>query len=130
TQKENLMKTNLLTQSIKAFSLMLLLSTLNSRLSTAFAQGTGFTYQGRLMQNGAPANGSYGFQFLLRQTSNGAQQGPTLTNNSVGVSNGLFTVTLDFGDYFREREFALEIGVRSNLTLPFTILAPTQVIRP
>src|SRR5438477_274778 len=66
------MKTNLLTQSIKAFSLMLLLSTLNSRLSTAFAQGTGFTYQGRLVQNGAPANGSYSFQFLLRQTSNGA----------------------------------------------------------
>src|SRR2546430_4264708 len=45
---------------------------------SAHAQGTGFTYQGRLVQNGTPANGSYSFQFLLRQTSNGAQQGPTL----------------------------------------------------
>src|SRR5438874_4625980 len=125
------MKTNLLTQSIKAFALMLLLSTLNSQLSTAFAQGTGFTYQGRLVQNGAPANGSYSFQFLLRQTSNGAQQGPTLTNDAVAVSNGLFTATLDFGSIFGQREFGLEIGVRTNgSAVPFQILAPNQVIRP
>src|SRR2546423_15108606 len=124
------MKTNRLTQSIKAFALMLLLSTLNSQLSIAFAQGTGFTYQGRLMQNGAPANGSYSFQFLLRQTSNGAQKGPTLTNDAVAVSNRLFTGTLGFGSIFGQREFGLEIGVRSNLALPFTILAPNQVIRP
>src|SRR5207245_11225973 len=98
------MKTNLLTQSIKAFSLMLLLSTLNSRLSTAFAQGTGFTYQGRLVQHGAPANGLYSFQFLLRQPSIGAQQGPTLTNNAVTVSNGWFKAALEFSSISGLRE--------------------------
>jgi hypothetical protein len=94
-------------------------------------QGTAFTYQGRLAVNGVPANGIFSFQFLLRQTTNGAQQGPTLTNNSVAVSNGLFTTTLDFGDYFGTREFALEIGVRTNSSVAaFTILSPNQVIRP
>ena len=34
-----------------------LLSTLDSQLSTAFAQGTAFTYQGRLADNGATAKG-------------------------------------------------------------------------
>src|SRR5437660_3711519 len=117
-------------QITKSAGLLLLLSTVTSQLSTSFAQGTAFTYQGQLMQNGALANGSYSFQFLLRQTSNGAQQGPTLTNNAVTVSNGLFTATLDFGSIFGLREFGLEIGVRSNLALPFTIVAPNQVIRP
>src|SRR5437879_6401047 len=127
------MKTKLAFQITQSVGLVLLLSTLNSQFSTAHAQGIGtaFTYQGRLAESGAPANGSYSFQFLLRQTSNGAQQGPTLTNNSVAVSNGLFTTTLDFGGYFGEREFALEIGVRTNgSAAPFQILAPTQVIRP
>src|SRR5687768_7024519 len=100
-------------------------------ISTASAQGTAFTYQGRLAVNGATANGLYSLQFILRQTSNGAQQGPTLTTNGVVVSNGLFTATLDFGDYFGTREFALEIGVRTNGSVgPFTILSPHQVITP
>src|SRR5687767_5068171 len=102
-----------------------------AQLSIASAQGTAFTYQGRLAANGVPAHGLYSFQFVLRQTSNGAQQGPTLTTNGVAVSNGLFTVTLDFGDYFGTREFALEIGVRTNGSAgPFTILSPRQIITP
>jgi hypothetical protein len=100
-------------------------------ISPVSAQGTAFTYQGRLTVNGAPAHGLYSFQFLLRQTSNDAQQGPTLTTNGVAVSNGLFTATLNFGDYFGTREFALEIGVRTNgSAAPFTILSPRQIITP
>jgi hypothetical protein len=38
---------------------VLAISTLNSQLSTLFAQGTAFTYQGRLNNNGTPANGRY-----------------------------------------------------------------------
>jgi hypothetical protein len=34
-------------------------STLNPQLSTGLAQGTAFTYQGRLNDSGAPAHGNY-----------------------------------------------------------------------
>lgn len=40
-----------------------LLSTLNLQLSTAQAQGTAFTYQGRLDDAGSPANGVYDLRF-------------------------------------------------------------------
>src|ERR1041385_4248258 len=44
------------------------------------AQGTAFTYQGRLDNNGAPANGSYDLQFILFNVSQfGFPAGPILT---------------------------------------------------
>src|ERR1700679_4331637 len=63
-----------------------------------FAQGTAFTYQGLLTgTNGAALTGNYDMQFKLHPASSGSGQvGPTLTNAPVGVTNGLFTVTLDF----------------------------------
>jgi len=65
------------------------------------AQGTAFTYQGWLMSDTSPANGSYDLTFALFDSpSGGAQEGNTLTNTAIGVSNGLFTVTLDFGSQF------------------------------
>ena len=44
---------------------LLALSNLNSPLSTAFARGTAFRYQGQLSSGGSPANGLYDFQFSL-----------------------------------------------------------------
>jgi hypothetical protein len=95
---------------------------------SAHAQGTAFTYQGRLNVNGVAANGAYSFQFRLVQVGNGQPQGPTLTNQPVTVTNGLFTTVLDFGDYFGDRAFNLEIGVRTNGGRAFTILANSQPI--
>src|SRR5438132_5153828 len=64
----------------------------------AFAQGSGFTYQGRLTDGGTAANGNYDLQFgLFDSLSGGAQVGSTQTLNTVAVSNGVFTVSLDFG---------------------------------
>src|ERR1700720_2076596 len=59
----------------------------------AAAQGTAFTYQGRLDINGNPANGSYDLSFSLYKASSGGGvfAGP-LTNSATGVTNGLFTV--------------------------------------
>ena len=62
------------------------------------AQGTAFTYQGRLDHNGSPANGRYDFVFqVFDAVSGGASVGGSLSTNGIGVSNGLFTVALDFG---------------------------------
>jgi hypothetical protein len=98
-----------------AFLTLALLSTLDPQLSTLFAQGTAFTYQGRLNDNGNPASGSYDVTFRVWNAASGpAQVGGTLTNANTAVSNGLFTVTLDFGANFPGADRWLEIGVRTN----------------
>ncbi len=98
----------------------------------AFAQGTAFNYQGRLNDNGAPANGGYDLSFALFSSSNGVGQvGGTLTNLNTGVTNGLFAVTLDFGPgVFTGANVWLQIGVRTNGATVFTPLAPLQPILP
>ena len=91
--------TKLLTQQLTRIGLAaVLLSTLNLQLSTARAQGTGFTYQGVLNDGGTPATGLYDLEFrAFDAVSGGAQQAGTVTANDVPVTNGLFTTTLDFG---------------------------------
>jgi hypothetical protein len=60
--------------------------------------GTVFTYQGRLTSGTNAANGVYDFQFSVWDAAtSGAQQGPLVSTNAVGVSNGLFVIRLDFG---------------------------------
>jgi len=49
--------------SVLTLLTLLALPTLNFQLSTVRAQGTGFTYQGRLIDNGSPANGNYDLRF-------------------------------------------------------------------
>lgn len=101
-------------------------------LSHSLAQGSLFTYQGNLtLSNGGSANGIYDMQFKLRPASTGTNQvGSTLVDSTVGVTNGLFTVSLDFGaTVLNGNPLWLEIGVRTNgSTSPYTILAPTQQI--
>src|SRR5262245_28690017 len=64
----------------------------------AAAQTTRFTYQGSLKDGGNPASGNYDFQFsLFDQLSSGTQLGTTQTVSNVPVSNGAFTVSIDFG---------------------------------
>jgi len=101
--------------------------------AAALAQGTAFTYQGRLDAEGAPAHGLYDLRFTVHDAASGGNQwGPALTNAPVAVSNGLFTVTLDFGfGVFNGAARWLEIGVRSNGTASaFTPLAPRQAVLP
>ncbi len=51
------------------------------------AAGTAFTYQGRLMESGSPADGTYDFHFALYDAeSGGSQIGPALSVEDVTVS--------------------------------------------
>src|SRR5207302_2495627 len=94
---------------------------------------TAFTYQGRLSDNGQPANGTYDFQFrLFDAATNGAQVPIVLAYPTVAVSNGLFTTGLDFGsNVFNGTTWWLEISLRPSATFgQFTVLAPLQPLTP
>src|SRR5471030_2652841 len=68
-------------QNLSLLALALLaLSTLNSQLSTAHAQGTAFTYQGRLNDGASVANGSYDLRFMLYSVVTGGSAIGSLTN--------------------------------------------------
>jgi hypothetical protein len=94
------------------------------------AQGTAFTYQGNLNDSGVPANRSYDLAFSLFSSDHGpGQLGDTVTNSAIGITNGVFTVLLDFGPgNFSGSDCWLEIGVRTNGGNEFVILSPRQKI--
>jgi hypothetical protein len=94
--------------------------------------GTAFTYQGRLVDGGVPADGVYDFQLALFDAAvGGTQVGPTLTMEDVTVAQGLFTVAPDFGAVFPGDKRFLEAGVRPGASSgAFTILSPRQELTP
>jgi len=95
------------------------------------AAESAFTYQGRLTEHGAPASGDYDLRFLLRDAAvAGGQVGNAIVLAPVAVSNGLFTVALDFGSVaFDGNPRWLEIGVRTNGSVaPYALLSPPQPI--
>ena len=92
--------------------------------------GTAFTYQGRLTDDGSPANGPYDFEFKLYDGS-GTQVGSTVTVDDKDVADGLFTVELDFGsDIFTGDARYLEISVRPGSGGAYTTLLPRQTLTP
>src|ERR1017187_10544687 len=96
------------------------------------AQGTGFTYQGRLNTGTNPATGTFDLTFSLYGVSSGGSPlaGPVNTTG-VGVANGLFTVLVDFGaGVFTGGSNWLSIGVRTNGGGAFTPLTPREQVTP
>ncbi len=109
---------------------LLTLSILDLQRSTCLGQGTVFTYQGRLNDNGQPANGTnYGMAFYLYDAPTNGNVLGNLGIVSVSVSNGLFTVPLNFDNVFDGGPRWLEISVQKNGG-GFTTLAPRQQILP
>ncbi len=107
--------------------------------SNALAQTTVFTYQGRLSEGTTPPSGTYEMEFKLFDAPTGGTQQPqpnpvtislTAANNSaVTVTNGVFSVQLDFGaGAFPGAARYLEISVRHNSSEAFTVLSPRQQI--
>jgi len=99
----------------------------------AVAQGTVFTYQGRLNDSNAPVTGIYDLRFTIYDSGDGGSvvAGP-ITNVNIAVSNGLFTTALDFGaDAFAGPARWLELGVRTNGSSgDFMTLTPRQPVTP
>jgi hypothetical protein len=93
----------------------------------ASAQTTEFTYQGQLTSSSALASGSFDFEFALFD-GGGTQIGSTITRSGVPVTNGVFTVNLDFGAGFPGATRFLEIRVRPAGGGSFTTLTPRQPV--
>lgn len=92
-------------------------------------QTTEFSYQGSLVNSSTPANGNFDFEFrLFNALSGGGQVGATLTRNGVAVSNGVFSVSLDFGANFPGADRYLDISVKPTGGGAFTPLAPRSQI--
>ena len=117
------------TQFPKLVLALALLSILNTPLSS-WAQGTAFTYQGRLNASGSPANGSFDLTFSVWDAASGPSQiGTTQTKSAVSVSDGLFAVSLDFGaGIFTGAPRWLEIAVRPAASGSFTTLTSRQPV--
>ncbi len=100
--------------------------------SEAMAQGTAFSYQGRLNENGQPANGRYDFTFqAFDAPTGGSGLGGTVNINAVAVTNGLFTALVDLGSSpFTGPARWLQIRVSTNGAGAFTTLAPRQALTP
>ena len=102
-------------------------------VEAATALGTSFTYQGRLTDAGSPANGTYDLRFILWDAEpGGAQVGTTQTKDDVVVTNGLFSVDLDFGASAWNGDARwVEIAVRAGAsTGTYTVLSPRQPVSP
>jgi hypothetical protein len=110
--------------------LLLILLVFSTILAT-HGQGTAFTYQGRLNDGTNPASGIYDLRFAIYDSaSTGTLIAGPLTNSATGLTNGLFTVTLDFGGIFTGTNYWLDIGVRTNAAGSFTALSPRQPTSP
>ncbi|RME40162.1 MAG: hypothetical protein D6788_03985, partial [Planctomycetota bacterium] len=97
-------------------------------LSAARAE-TSFTYQGQLKQDGRPVNDTCDFVFRLLDGTF-VQVGTDQSASAVAVSNGLFSVDLDFGaEAFDNTARFLAIKVRCPAgSGTYTVLTPPQPV--
>ncbi|MGE0480141.1 MAG: tail fiber domain-containing protein [Phycisphaerae bacterium] len=93
-------------------------------------------YQGRLDDNGSPANGTYDLEFRLYDVaSGGTHLGPVICTDNRLVTDGEFEIALDFGDQYDGNARWLQIAVRPDNTAgncfggPYTTLGPRQPLR-
>lgn len=104
--------------------------TLSGTCVEAAPAGDAFTYQGRLTDNNAPANGLYDLSFTLHDvaTGQGTLSVDPVQFDNVPVENGVFSVRLDFGGgYFTGEQRWLAIAVRDGASSgPYELLAGRQ----
>jgi hypothetical protein len=119
----------------KALGSLLAVLALSGSLTNASPLGSAFTYQGRLNDGANAANNLYDLDFTLFDVPvGGSQLGLSVTYSGYPISNGLFTVTLDFGATpFNGADRWLQIQVRTNggrTPPPWTLLSPRQPLTP
>jgi hypothetical protein len=114
-----------------SFGLVLLIF-VGSVLAERERMHTAFTYQGELEFQGQPANGEFDFSFeIYDEESDGTSFSSPFVLEDVLVTNGIFTVELDFGDsvFLPDIQRWLSITVREGSSLgDGIVLVPRQKI--
>jgi len=110
----------------------ILMLTLTVGILAAEPLGTAFTYQCQLSHGGQLADGEYDLRFSLYDLARGgAPVAAPITQSRLNVTNGLVSVTLDFGAaVFSGESRWLEIEVRAEGEEAFASLAERQLITP
>ena len=110
------------------FHSLLVLLVLLALVSVGRTQGTALLYQGRLNGSAGPANGVFDFNFTVYDAlADGNSVAGPLTKAATPVTNGLFTLTLDFGaGVFTGPDRWLELAVDAGLGDGFVTLTPRQ----
>src|SRR5262245_61019420 len=112
----------------KKFCLTILLMPALACWLCAAPVGTEINYQGYLTDKSKPATGLYDFKFKLYDALTGGTLvgSPNTVNlTAVPVTNGLFTVGLDFGSTaFQGDARWLDISVAPNGSSTYTVLTP------
>jgi hypothetical protein len=101
-------------------------------------QSTAFIFQGQLKNGTSPANGQHDLRISLYDAASGGNQvGTTQCVDNILVTDGLLSVSLDFGPQFAITTTRfLEIQVRADTgltcanTTGFTTLTPRQAVTP
>ena len=96
------------------------------------ALDSAFTFQGELRNAGTPAQGLYDFEVVLYDDANAGHALDTLHFDDVSVSDGLFTLPLDFTDapFSTASAYWLEVRVRDGASPDaYTPLLPRQAVR-
>jgi hypothetical protein len=122
------MPMNLVTGPRIAAIILGLALSVSTMLAAAAPQLPEFTYQGRLTQSGAPANGNFNLSFALYDDSlAGSQFGSTINEPAFPVSDGLFTVSLAFPGAFDGTQLWLQVSVNGTPLLPRQAISTTPV---
>lgn len=89
------------------------------------ATGSAFTYQGRLIKNNQPVSDTCALSLSMWDASSGGAFLNSNTFNTVPISNGLFTVQLDFGSSpFTGDARWIETAVRCTGEVSYITLSP------
>lgn len=117
-----------MTKSVNLVLIMLVLGLFC--VPSVFAQTTEISYQGNLRDTGALANANYDFEFRLYDAlTGGTQIGAPIPLSQVAVTDGSFSVKLDFGpNGFPGQDRYLEIAVRRTGVGSLVTLGPRQKI--
>ncbi len=99
--------------------------------AASFGQGNAFSFQGRMNDGTAPANGAYDLEFRLYPSMTGGTPigGIVVPRPNTTLINGVFSVNLDFGAtaFTVPNSIFIEIAVRPNGSPnAYTILGPRQ----
>jgi hypothetical protein len=100
-----------------------------SSVASAQTLGSAFTYQGTFADNGAPASGTYDFEFALYTVASGGTAVQTVTKAGVAVNGGLINTSIDFGaQTYNGQVKWVEVHVRPTGGGGYTTLSPRQAL--